>query len=417
MTTDASEYKFIPYDLMKEQLVRELEPIVEAGAIPFPDISYEKGAVQISFQIPALTASMLFEAMSIVKRYIENIRITVIEDGHYGFQALNSNIFNTDSLFENIRFEFFSIISSKCIISKKGLLLQEEINAVLDIYKTIFSQIKEAPESRLKKLGAAVLSGNADAKWDYIAGYEDVKRTIKESIIMPLQNPTLYDKIAGLTRKVFESNRPKAILFEGPPGVGKTTAARVIAGEAGVPLIYVPIESIMSKWYGESSRNLSEIFDAADDMNGAIIFLDEIDSLAGSRDSNMFEATRRILSVLLRKLDGIDAVVNTITIGATNRKTDLDQALLSRFDQTIFFPLPNTAERAAIFSSYAKHLDDDKLKILGEHSSGLSGRAIKDVCEYTERRWARRLIIKQLELTPPSFEYYRHTLQNKKQDE
>jgi SpoVK/Ycf46/Vps4 family AAA+-type ATPase len=103
--------------------------------------------------------------------------------------------------------------------------------------------------------------------------------------------------------------------------VGKTTVARIIAGDVKVPLVYVPIESIMSKWYGQSSQNLSMIFETADEIGGAIIFLDEIDALAGSRDQNMFEATRRVLSVLLRKLDGIDSVTSTVTIGPPTGKT------------------------------------------------------------------------------------------------
>jgi SpoVK/Ycf46/Vps4 family AAA+-type ATPase len=173
---------------------------------------------------------------------------------------------------------------------------------------------------------------------NYIAGYNEVKRKIKESIILPLKNPEIYKSIAHLTRKTYENNLPKAVLFEGPPGVGKTTAAKIIAHESNVPLVYVPVESIMSKWYGESSKNMSEIFDLCEMLGGAIIFLDEIDSLAGSRDNNMFEATRRILSVLLRKLDGINSIEKTIVIGATNRMEDLDRALISRFDQIIQFP-------------------------------------------------------------------------------
>ncbi|HEY1405358.1 MAG TPA: AAA family ATPase, partial [Spirochaetota bacterium] len=227
------------------------------------------------------------------------------------------------------------------------------------------------------------------------------------SIILPLSNPDLYDAVAKLTRRTFETNRPHAILFEGAPGVGKTTIARIIASDAKIPLVYVPVESIMSKWYGQSSQNLSQIFDACEDMGRTILFIDEIDSLAGSRDGNMFEATRRILSVLLRKLDGIDAAANTLTIGATNRKGDLDHALISRFDQTIHFPLPNDKERGAIFARYAKHLSDDELAPLATLSEGLSGRNIKDVCEYTERRWARQLIIKKIDARAPSPDFYK----------
>ena len=404
----------ISYDRMKEQILKELTILFDNSkiyeTIQFPEISFEKGSTQISFSIPPLTDSMLFDFLQIIKKHIENIRITSFDDGHYSFQALNSNIFKSENIMDNIKIEFFSLVNSKILISKKGNLSQEEISVVIEIFKKVHSSVHEDPTVKLKKLGATVMSDNTSLQWDYIAGYEEVKREIRESIILPLKNPELYDSIAKMTRKIYESNRPRAILFDGPPGVGKTTIAKIISGEANIPLVYVPIESIMSKWFGQSSQNLSKVFDYCEEMGGAIIFIDEIDSLAGSRDQNMFEATRRILSVLLRKLDGIDSAANTITIGATNRKNDLDHALISRFDQIINFPLPVHAERSSIFSNYAIHLTEEEYKILGERSEGLSGRNIKDICEFTERRWARKVLVKKTKISPPTIEYYKRSI-------
>jgi hypothetical protein len=404
----------LPFDRMKEQIDREISRVISGKQSMeesvLPRIAYEQGETRITFGLPDLTEESLFTYAGIIKRHIENVRITAFEDGHYGFQALNRNLYNTDDILGNLRFEFFRLVSSRLEISKKGELTQDETSCVAALLVQALGAEGGDPVARLTRLGSTVMISDRTLGWDYIAGYEDVKRKIRESIILPLKNPEIYDSVAKMTRKVFESNRPRALLFEGPPGVGKTTVARIIAGEVEVPLVYVPVESIMSKWYGQSSQNLAMIFDACEEMGGALIFLDEIDSLAGSRDQNLFEATRRILSVLLRKLDGMESAMNTLTIGATNRRMDLDPALISRFDQTIFFPLPEKEERAAIFSGYARHLTEENCQVLGERSGGLSGRTIKDICEMAERRWTRRLIIKKMEVEVPPFEYYKQAI-------
>ncbi|XP_060175758.1 uncharacterized protein LOC132606325 isoform X3 [Lycium barbarum] len=244
----------------------------------------------------------------------------------------------------------------------------------------------------------APTSGNpkANITWENIAGYNQQKRDIEDTILLALQSPEVYDDIARGTRRKFETNRPRAVLFEGPPGTGKTSCARVIANQAGVPLLYVPLEIIMSKYYGESERLLGKVFSLANDLpNGAIVFLDEVDSFATARDGETHEATRRLLSVLLRQLvqiDGFEQEKKVVVVAATNRKQDLDPALISRFDSMITFPLPDQQTRQEIAAQYAKHLTDSELSEFARATEGLSGRDMRDVCQQAERRWASKII-------------------------
>ncbi|KAJ8550192.1 hypothetical protein K7X08_033899 [Anisodus acutangulus] len=238
-------------------------------------------------------------------------------------------------------------------------------------------------------------SGNpkANIAWENIAGYNQQKREIEDTILLALQSPEVYDDIAHGTRRKFETNRPRAVLFEGPPGTGKTSCARVIANQAGVPLLYVPLEIIMSKYYGESERLLGKVFSLANDLpNGAIVFLDEVDSFATARDGETHEATRRLLSVLLRQIDGFEQEKKVVVVAATNRKQDLDPALISRFDSMITFPLPDQQTRQEIAAEYAKHLTDSDLSEFARATEGLSGRAMRDVCQQAERHWASKII-------------------------
>jgi len=279
----------------------------------------------------------------------------------------------------------------------------EQIEVIVETYMASIPEKvhedKSDPIEELVDLGVRVFQENVSAGWDCLAGYEQAKQLVKETVIFPLEQSQVYDDIARKTRKNFETNRPKAVLFYGPPGTGKTTMARIIAGEVKAGLIYVPVESIMTKWYGESERNLAEIFKQAARLGDSLIFLDEIDSLATSRDNNIHEATRRVLSVLLREIDGFEVGKKTMVIGATNRKDDLDKALLSRFDTQIEFALPDKNERKGIFETYAQHLSQEELGLLADNSEGLSGRDIRKLCESTERSWALVLINKEVEST------------------
>ncbi|GER52904.1 P-loop containing nucleoside triphosphatehydrolases superfamily protein [Striga asiatica] len=261
---------------------------------------------------------------------------------------------------------------------------------------------------------------NADITWENIAGYDEQKREIEDTVLLALKSPEVYDDIARGTRCKFETNRPRAVLFEGPPGTGKTSCARVIANQTGVPLLYVPLEVIMSKYYGESERLLGKVFSLANEIaDGAIVFLDEVDSVATARDSEMHEATRRLLSVLLRQIDGFEQEKKVVVIAATNRKQDLDPALLSRFDSMITFDLPDQQTRAAIVAQYAKHLKKSEMAELASVTEEMSGRDIRDVCQQAERHWASKIIRGQAEKNeeqnslPPLREYTESALKRR----
>ncbi|KXZ51704.1 hypothetical protein GPECTOR_11g153 [Gonium pectorale] len=263
---------------------------------------------------------------------------------------------------------------------------------------------------QLLAMGAQVFPPGSKDKmdWGVLAGYEEQKRTIEDCLLLPLLRPDVYSKLARATRKTFANNRPRAVLFEGPPGTGKTTSARVISSQAAVPLIYLPLEAVLSKWYGQSEQQLSTVFKAAEAMGGAIVFLDELDALGGNREGGLHEVSRRLLSVLLREMEGFDSdTKRTVVIGATNRKTDLDPALLSRFDLVLTFDLPDQECRRLILRQYAQQLSDPELAQLAGRTDGMSGRDLRDVCEHTERRWASKIIrgeVREEEL-PPLAEY------------
>lgn len=168
----------------------------------------------------------------------------------------------------------------------------------------------------------------------------------------------------------------------------------------------MPLEAIMSKYYGESESRLAEIFEAASAMGSVILFIDEIDSLATSRESGLHEATRRILSTLLRKIDSFESDGEVLVICATNRKKDLDPALVSRIDLSIRFELPDITTRAKIFQRYAKQLSSAELEELGKMAEHLSGRDISDICKDAERKWASKYIRKEVTTIAPDVSVY-----------
>jgi transitional endoplasmic reticulum ATPase len=186
-------------------------------------------------------------------------------------------------------------------------------------------------------------SDNEGPTFKAFGGYREVRERAIELIETQLNKRENLDAIRA---------RPvKGVIFTGPPGTGKTHLARIIANESKASFYLVSGPSIVSKWLGDSEETLRRIFEAAAKAERAIIFFDEIDSIAERRTENSHEASKRLVAQLLTLLDGFDqGAGNVVVIAATNRIEDVDDALLrpGRFDWEISFGMPTLEDRLEI---------------------------------------------------------------------
>ncbi len=158
---------------------------------------------------------------------------------------------------------------------------------------------------------------------------------IREMIELPLKYPELFNRL-GI-------DPPKGVLILGPPGTGKTLLAKAVANESDAYFTSINGPEIMSKYYGESEQHLRDVFKEAENNSPAIIFIDELDSIATKRAEVTGEVERRVVAQLLSLMDGLKSRKNVIVIGATNRPEAIDNALRrpGRFDREIELRVPD----------------------------------------------------------------------------
>jgi len=216
-----------------------------------------------------------------------------------------------------------------------------------------------------------------DVGYDDVGGIRNQLSQIREMVELPLRHPQLF--------KTLGVKPPKGILLYGPPGTGKTLVARAVANETGAFFFLINGPEIMSKMAGESESNLRKAFEEAEKNSPAIIFIDEIDSVAPKRDKTNGEVERRIVSQMLTLMDGLKPRSNVVVIGATNRPNSIDAALrrFGRFDREIELGIPDTVGRLEILAIHTKNmkLDEDvDLESIAGETHGFVGADLAALC-------------------------------------
>jgi transitional endoplasmic reticulum ATPase len=216
-----------------------------------------------------------------------------------------------------------------------------------------------------------------DVGYDDIGGCRKQMGLIREMIELPLRHPQLF--------KTLGVKPPRGVLLYGPPGSGKTLIARAVANETGAHCIVINGPEIMSKMAGEAEANLRRAFEEAEKNSPAIIFVDEIDSIAPKRDKTSGEVERRVVSQLLTLMDGLKSRGQVVVIGATNRPNSIDQALrrFGRFDRELDIGVPDENGRLEILRIHTKNMklaQNVKLEDISGQTHGYVGADIAQLC-------------------------------------
>ncbi|NXD21958.1 ATAD2 protein, partial [Spelaeornis formosus] len=231
--------------------------------------------------------------------------------------------------------------------------------------------------------GVEQMQIDGSAQFHSVGGLSDHISALKEMVILPLLYPDVFD--------ILKFKPPRGCLFYGPPGTGKTLVARALANECSkgdrkVTFFMRSAADCMSKWVGESERQLRLVFEQAYQMRPSIIFFDEIDALAPVRSSKHDQVHSSVVGTLLTLMDGLASREEIVVIGATNRLDAIDPALRrpGRFEREFRFNLPNKEARLEIFQIHTRDWtlkpSNNLLEDLAEKCFGFCGADIKALC-------------------------------------
>ncbi|TCD06893.1 AAA family ATPase [Erythrobacteraceae bacterium CFH 75059] len=227
--------------------------------------------------------------------------------------------------------------------------------------------IDENTEVELRSEFEEPRDGRASVNYDDVGGMGETIQQLREMVELPLRYPELFTRLGV--------DPPKGVLLHGPPGTGKTRLAQAVANESDASFFTINGPEIMGSGYGESEKRLREVFDEATKAAPAIIFIDEIDSIAPKRSQVPGEAEKRLVAQLLTLMDGLEARANLVVIAATNRPDAIDEALRrpGRFDREIVIGVPDENGRREILAIHTRGMPLGERVDLAELARGTHG--------------------------------------------
>jgi len=276
---------------------------------------------------------------------------------------------------QKIRVEIFGHTLTFVVTSTKP-------TGVVIVSRNTIIDLKEKPVEEAKRAVPSVT-------YEDIGGLKRELRLVREMIELPLKHPEIFQRL-GI-------DPPKGVLLYGPPGTGKTLIAKAVANEVDAHFITLSGPEIMSKYYGESEQRLREIFEEAKENTPAIIFIDEIDSIAPKREEVTGEVERRVVAQLLALMDGLEARGDVIVIAATNRPDAIDPALRrpGRFDREIEIGVPDRDGRKEILEIHTRGMplaEDVNLDELAELTIGFVGADLEALAKEAAMHALRRVL-------------------------
>ncbi|XP_004500647.1 uncharacterized protein [Cicer arietinum] len=271
------------------------------------------------------------------------------------------------------------------------------LQAIQNESKSLKKSLKDVvTENEFEKrlLGDVIPPSDIGVTFDDIGALENVKDTLKELVMLPLQRPELFCK-GQLTKPC------KGILLFGPPGTGKTMLAKAVATDAGANFINISMSSITSKWFGEGEKYVKAVFSLASKIAPSVIFVDEVDSMLGRRENpGEHEAMRKMKNEFMVNWDGLRTkdTERVLVLAATNRPYDLDEAVIRRLPRRLMVNLPDAPNRAKILKVILAKEDlssDVDLGAVASMTDGYSGSDLKNLCVTAAHRPIKEILEKE----------------------